>query len=244
MKLAGSTALVTGSALRVGREICLELAHRGANVVVNYRTSAGPAATLVVELTALGVGALAVQADVSDREDVGRLASEAEAHFGKVDVLVNNASIYPRTPLSGLTEQQWDESIAVNLKGPFLCCLELGRRMKNHGAGVIVNLSDWAAAHPYPDYLPYLTAKGGIEAMTRAFARELSPEVRVNAVAPGPILPPPDLSVEERQESRAGTLVGRWGHPTDIASTVAFLVEGSDFITGVVLPVDGGRTIA
>jgi NAD(P)-dependent dehydrogenase (short-subunit alcohol dehydrogenase family) len=244
MKLQGRTAVVTGSAIRVGREICLELARHGANVVVNYRSSAAAAEQLVEEMTALGVRGLAVQADVSQGEDVARLSAAAYEAFGQVDVLVNNASIYPVTPLATLTEQQWDESIAVNLKGPFLCCLEFGRKMQARGEGVIVNLTDWAIYRPYPDYLPYLTAKGGIVTMTKAFARELAPFVRVNAIAPGPIMPPDYLSTDEIQESREGTLVGRWGAPTDIASAVSFLVEGTDFITGVILPVDGGRLIA
>lgn len=191
----------------------------------------------------MSVGALAVQADVSQAADVARLSREARAAFGRVNVVVNNASIYPKTPLASLTEQEWDESIAVNLKGPFLCCLEFGRRMAEDGDGVIVNLADWAAYRPYADYLPYLTAKGGIITMTKAFARELAPRVRVNAVAPGPIAPPLDLSPEEVEEARARTLVGNWGKPTDIARAVAFLIEGSDFITGVILPVDGGRLI-
>jgi NAD(P)-dependent dehydrogenase (short-subunit alcohol dehydrogenase family) len=243
MELQRRTAVVTGSAVRIGRQICLELASRGANVVVNYRSSAAAAASLVEQLEGMSVKALAVQADVSVSEDVARLSDEARAAFGRVDILVNNASIYPRTPLATLTELEWDESIAVNLKGPFLCCLEFGRRMAENGGGVIVNLADWAAYRPYADYLPYLTAKGGIITMTKAFARELAPHVRVNAIAPGPIAPPPDLSAEEVEEARAGTLVGHWGSPRDIANAVAFLIEGSDFITGAILPVDGGRLI-
>ncbi len=243
MELRGRTALVTGSAIRIGRQICLELAQRGAKIVINYRSSARAASELVLLLEQMGARALAVQADVSASADVSRLAAEAEAAFGKVDVLVNNASIYPVTPIAELTEAQWDESIAVNLKGPFLCCLEFGRRMAAADGGVIVNLSDWAAYHPYVDYLPYLTAKGGIITMTKAFAVELAPRVRVNAIAPGPILPPSYLGTDELNAAQAGTLVGRWGSPQDIARAAAFLVEGSDFITGAILPVDGGRLI-
>ena len=243
MDLHGRTAVVTGSAIRVGRQICLELAGRGARIVINYRSSAEAAAELVSEIQHLGSEAIAIQGDVSRSADVAHIATEAERVFGPVDVLVNNASIYPRTPLAELTEAQWDESIAVNLKGPFLCCLEFGRRMAAGEGGAIVNISDWAIHRPYPDYVPYLTAKGGIIAMSQAFARELAPKVRVNVVAPGPIQPPDSLSEKERAESAAGTLVGRWGGPKDIAAAVAFLVEGSAFITGVVLPVDGGRSI-
>jgi pteridine reductase len=244
MKIEGRTAVVTGSAVRVGRQICLELAGRGANIVVNYRSSAGPAAELVAQISDMGVGALAVQGDIANASEVSALSEEARSAFGRVDILVNNASIFPRTPLATLTEAEWDASIAVNLKAPFLCCLEFGRRMRADGEGAIVNLADWAVFRPYVDYLPYLTAKGGIVTMTKAFARELAPSVRVNAIAPGPIFPPLDLSAEEVEEARAATLVGHWGSPNDIASAVAFLIEGSDFITGAILPVDGGRLIA
>jgi len=244
LELRGRTAVVTGSAVRVGRQICLELASRGANVVVNYRTSATAAEELVGQLTSMGVGALAIQGDVSQSADIERISEEARARFGKVDVLVNNASIFPKTPIDSLTEREWDDSIAVNLKGPFLCCLEFGRRMAAADGGVIINLADWAAYRPYPEYLPYLVAKGGIITMTMAFAKELAPRVRVNAIAPGPIAPPLDLRPEEVEESRAGTLVGHWGAPIDIAKAAVFLIEGSDFITGAILPVDGGRLVA
>ncbi len=244
MEIKGRTAVVTGSAVRIGRQICLTLAERGANIVVNYRSSAGQAADLISKITDMGIGALAVQADVSRGEDVARLHAEAQAAFGYVDILVNNASIFLKTPIEGLTERDWDESIAVNLKGPFLCCLEFGRTMAANRGGAIVNLADWAAFRPYRSYLPYLTAKGGIVTMTKAFAAEFAPRVRVNAIAPGPIAPPLDLSTEEVEEAAAGTLLGRWGSAHDIANAVAFLIEGSDFITGAILPVDGGRLIA
>ena len=243
MDLHGRTALVTGSAIRVGREICLELARRGANIVVNYRSSARPAAQLVDELRDLGIESLALQGDVSKSGDVARISEEALRKFGKVDVLVNNASIYPRIPLAQVTEADWDESIDVNLKGPYLCCMEFGQRMAENGGGAIVNITDWAVYHPYKDYLPYLTAKGGIIFMSKAFAVELAPHVRVNVIAPGPIQPPENLSEEEKAEAASGTLLGRWGGAHEIAQAAAFLIE-ADFITGAILPVDGGRTIA
>ena len=243
MNLDGRTAVVTGSALRIGRQTCLELARRGANIVTNYRTSATAAAQLVEEIRELGVGALAVQANVSNSADVARLGAEARAAFGQVEVLVNNASLYPVTPITELTEQQWDDSIAVDLKGAFLCCMEFGLPMAAAGGGAIVNMTDWAVDRPYKHYLPYLTAKGGIITMTKAFAVELAPHVRVNAIAPGPIEPPGYLSDEERGESAVHTLLGRWGGPPEIARAIAFLIE-ADYITGVILRVDGGRLIA
>jgi pteridine reductase len=243
VELRGKTAVVTGSAVRIGRQICLELAGRGANVVINYRSSAGPAAKLVEEITNLGVRALAIQGDVSRSADVKRMNAEARATIGPVQILVNNASTFPKTPIAQLTEQDWDDSIGVNLKGPFLCALEFGRQMYDEDGGVIINLADWAAMRPYPEYLPYLTAKGGIVTMTKALAVELAPKVRANAIAPGPIFPPLDLTDAEIEEARAGTLLQRWGSAQDIAKAVAFLVE-SDFITGAILPVDGGRLVA
>jgi pteridine reductase len=211
--------------------------------VVNYRSSADAALRLVAEISDLGVGALAVQADVTRSADVANLNAEARASFGRVDILVNNASIYPVTPLGDLTEAQWDAQLAIDLKAPYLCCLEFGRRMAAEEGGAIVNFSDWAALRPYRNYLPYLTAKGGIITMTKAFAVELAPKVRVNAIAPGPIQPPSYLSEDEKQESATGTLLKRWGGPGEIARAIAFLAE-ADYITGTVLRVDGGRLIA
>lgn len=244
MDVAGRCAVVTGGGVRVGREICLALARRGASVVVNYNTSAEAAKLVCREIQEMGASAIAVQANVSRSMDVVALGRAAKSAFGDVAVLVNNAAIYPRTPLVSLTESDWDSCIDTNLKGPFLCCLEFGRAMVEAGGGAIVNIADWAAYRPYADYLPYLTAKGGVITLTKAFARELAPKVRVNAVAPGPVAPPADLSADEVEASRSGTLLGRWGSPADIASAVLFLVEGSDFVTGAVLPVDGGRLIA
>ncbi len=243
MDLQGRTALVTGGAIRVGRDVCLELARRGANVVVNYRTSAAASAQLVDDIHALGVGGLAIQGDVSVKTDVERISAEARNRFGSVDVLVNNASIYPRTPLTSVTEADWDESIAVNLKGPYLCSMEFGQRMAANEGGVIVNITDWAVYRPYKDYLPYLTAKGGIIFLTKALAVELAPKVRVNVIAPGPIQAPDYLTIEEIETAASGTLVGRWGGGPEIAKAAAFLIE-ADFITGATLPVDGGRLIA
>ncbi len=244
MDLQGAAVVVTGGARRVGRRVARRLAERGANLVVNYRTSAADARAAVDEFSALGVQALAVQADVSTKAGVETLRDAALDAFGGVDALVNNASIYPRTPLDELTEADFDRNVAVNLKGPYLGCWLLGMHMRGRGRGKIVNIADWAVNRPYVDYAPYFVAKGGIVALTRVFAKELAPNVTVNAIAPGPILMPDDFSEATVQAVARATPLQRIGDPDDIANTVLYLLEGTDFVTGAVIPVDGGRTVS
>jgi NAD(P)-dependent dehydrogenase (short-subunit alcohol dehydrogenase family) len=244
MELRGRWALVTGAAKRVGRTIAGALAERGANVVVHYHTSAGEAASTVSELERLGVRSLALGADLARPEDVARLAREAEERTGGIDVLVNNASNYLRVPFDELTEAVWDASLDVNLKAPFLLSWHLGRAMKRRGRGRIINLADWAGERPYNDYLPYCVSKAGVVCLTKALAKALGPEVQVNAVAPGPVLPPDDLGAAERQAIARATPLKRLGTPEDVARCVRFLAEEADSSTGAVFLVDGGRLIA
>jgi NAD(P)-dependent dehydrogenase (short-subunit alcohol dehydrogenase family) len=245
MKLKGKTALVTGAAKRVGREIALGLARRGANIVVHYNTSAPDARRAVAEIKALGVEAIAVKADQADAREVRAAVGKAVKHFGGIHVLVTSAAVYRKTPFDTLTEEDWDYHIDANLKGPFLFALEVGRHMKARGvAGKIITFSDWAAIRPYASYLPYCVSKAGVICLTKSLAKALGPNVQVNAIAPGPVLLPPDFTEEERQEVIDATVVKRLGSPQDIVNSVLFLIEGSDFITGHVLLVDGGRLIA
>ncbi len=237
MNLTGKTALVTGAGKRVGREIALALARRGAKIVVHYNSSAADARKVVAEIKALGVDALAVKADQTDARQV----RDAVRKAGKIDVLVASAAVFRRTPFETLTEEDWDFHIDANLKGPFLFALEAGRRMK---AGKMIFFADWAAMRPYRNYLPYLISKAGIICLTKALAKELAPNVQVNAIAPGPVLLPPDFTAKETRQVIESTLVKRLGSPQDIVNSVLFLIEGSDFITGHVLVVDGGRLIA
>ena len=244
MELRGRWGLVTGAARRIGRSIALALAERGLNVIVHYHTSADAAAATVRDIEALGVRALALAADLGRGDDVIRLAREAEARSGGVDVLVNNASNYLRAPFDELTEAVWDASLDVNLKAPFLLAWHLGRAMRARGRGRIVNLADWAGERPYADYLPYCVSKAGVICLTRALAKALAPAVQVNAVAPGPVLPPEDLTPNEREAIVRATPLRRFGTPEDVARCVRFLVEEADFTTGAVYLVDGGRLIA
>jgi len=242
--LDGRWALVTGAAKRVGRVIALELGGRGMNVAVHDHTSAEAAAATVRELEALGVSACALGADLSRAAEVERLAAEAEARSGGLAVLVNSASNYLRAPFERLTEAVWDASLDTNLKAPFLLAWHLGRAMQKRGSGHIVNLADWAGERPYRDYLPYCVSKAGIICLTKALAKELAPEVQVNAVAPGPVMPPEGMSAAEREAIARATPLRRLGTPEDVARCVRFLVEEASFSTGATFYVDGGRLIA
>jgi NAD(P)-dependent dehydrogenase (short-subunit alcohol dehydrogenase family) len=244
MELRGRWALVTGGAKRIGVVIARELAGRGANVIVHYHTSASEAADVVASLRALGVEADALPADLGDSAQVLRLAADAEARSGGIAVLVNNASNYLRARFDALTEAIWGASLDVNLKAPFLLSWTIGRAMRERGEGTIVNLADWAGERPYRDYLPYCVSKAGMIALTKALAKELAPTVRVNAVAPGPVLPPDDFGPDTLAAIRRATPLGRIGTPEDVARAIRFLAEEASFSTGSILHVDGGRGIA
>jgi len=251
VELDGKTVLITGAAKRVGREIAFTLARRGANIAVHYRSSATDAKRVVDELQALGVKAIALRADLSSAQEVARMVKQVIKDFGRVDVLVNNAAVFPKTPFSAIRDRDWDFSLDTNLKGTFLCAHEVGKHFlsrakkgKDGLVGKIVNIADWAGHRPYKDYLPYCVSKAGVIALTKGLAIELAPHATVNAVAPGPILLPENLDAAEKKEVMMGTPLRRVGSPQDVANTIAFLLEGSDFITGAVVPVDGGRLIA
>lgn len=244
MNLKGKSVLVTGSAVRIGKAVALALARRGARLIIHYRHSSKEAQKTIQEIKRLGARAVGIQADLADLKEVEWLAREAWKAYGRLDVLINNAAVFPRTPLSRLTAEDWEQVMAVNLRAPFWLAKDLGLKMAAQGHGKIINLADFAAERPWIDYIPYCVSKAGVVAMTRALAKALAPKVQVNAISPGPILTPADLSREERERAIRATPLKRWGSPDDIAQAVLFLLEGTDFMTGAVLPVDGGRLIA
>jgi pteridine reductase len=244
VQAVGKIALVTGAARRVGKAIALALADRGAHVVITYNTSGAEALATLREIEARGVQGLAVQGNITRSSDVDTIVLQAIERFGRIDILVNNASNYYKTPFDTLTEEQWDDLVGTNLKGTFLVSKRVGDEMLRAGAGKIINLADWAGFRPYKDYLPYCVAKAGVIALTTALAKTLAPHIQVNAVAPGPVMLPEGFSDHLREAIVRATPLKRIGAPSDIAQTVVFLVEGSDFITGAVIPVDGGRLIA
>ena len=242
MDLRGKVALVTGGAVRVGRAIALALADAGADIVINYHSSADAAVKTAGEIEARGRQALAYQADVSQGDQVQALVAAAVERFGRLDVLVNSASLWRRTPWPELTEADWDQLVDVDLKGPFLCAKTASPHLVAHGDGAIVNIIDLSAFTPMPSMIPHSAAKAGLLNMTYGLAMALAPDVRVNAIAPGPVLPPPEYDEKQMAAVARRTLLGRWGKAEDVASTVVFLVE-SNYITGAVIPVDGGQRL-
>ena len=242
--MIGKTVLVTGSAKRVGRSIALELHAVGANVMVHYRSAQAEAEALVTELNTLRPGsALCVQANLLDNEALSTLVARTVAHFGRLDALVNNASSFFATALGKIDLAAWDNLIGSNFKAPLFLTQAAAPHLKAaHGA--VVNITDIHAERPLAGYPLYCAAKAGLLGLTRALAIELAPEVRVNAVAPGPILWPDDNVFDNAMQDGIvdHTLLKRAGSPLDIARAVRFLLDDASYITGQVINVDGGRT--
>ncbi len=244
MNIKGKVALVTGGAKRIGRQISLELASRGCHVAITYNTSETEAGRTVALIRKQGVRSAAYRVDQRDAHQVKESVKQIISRFRRLDVLVNNASSFYPIPFENVTEAQWEESIRTNLSGPWWFAQTAGKAMKRRGAGKIVNIVDVSVFSPWIDYLPYSAAKGGLAVLTRGLAKVLAPEVQVNAIAPGPILFPPDTPAKEKEKAVRRTLLKRCGSPKDIAQTVLFLVCGTDFVTGAMIPVDGGRLLA
>ena len=237
MELAGKVALVTGAARGIGRAIALALAEKGANVAVNYAHSEEKARETVELCRSHGVDAIAVKADVRNREEVRRMVEEVVNHFGRIDILVNNAGILGKAlrPME-VTDEDWDAVLGVNLKGAFIVTQEVLRYMKK---GKIVNIASIAGKDGGTVGPHYAASKGGLIALTFNLARHLAPEILVNAVAPGPV--DTDLiSPEIKEKLRSLSLTGEIAKPEEIAHAVVFLLE-NDHITGEVIDVNGGR---
>ncbi len=243
MDLHGKVALVTGGAVRVGKAIVLALADAGMAVAFSYHSSADAAAETAREVEAKGRRVLAYRADQAQADQVAALVDATVAQFGRLDVLVNSASLWRRTPWPELGEEAWDQLLAINLKGPFLCAKAAAPHLAAHGDGAIINIVDLSAWTPFPNLMPHSAAKAGLWNLTQALAMELAPAVRANAIAPGPILPPPGYTEKQMAATANSTLLRRWGSAEDVAQAVVFLA-GAPYITGAVLPVDGGEHLA
>jgi len=235
-------ALVTGGAVRLGRAAVTELAAAGWSVAFTYRSSAREAAALVRRLEKAGTDCLAISADLASPAAPRRIVARVERRFGRLDALVNNAAIFPRTPFADLDAAALRTALRINLEAPVLLAHACAPRLRVAG-GAIVNLVDIHAAYPLRHYLPYCVSKAALAAATRALAVELAPEVRVNAVAPGIAQWPDDYDAEIKRRLVARTLLKRPGSAAEIARAVRFLLEGTDSTTGQVLTIDAGRTV-
>jgi len=245
--MAEKVALITGGARRVGAAVCRSLHAAGLDLMVHYRSSADDARALQAELNALRPQSVAlVQADLLNMSSLPTMVNDTVRQFGRLDVLINNASSYYPTPVGEVGEGEWEDLMGTNLKTPlFLSQAAAPHLKRNHGC--IVNIVDIHADRPMRNYLVYSVAKGGLLALTRALASELGPEVRVNGVSPGVIVWPEDERWSDevaRQRIIHTTLLKRVGEPEDIARTVRFLVLDAPYVTGQIIAVDGGRSIS
>ena len=245
MTLTNKTALITGGK-RIGAVVAAELARRGMDVALSYQRSKDEAEATAKTVRDAGRRAVVLQANLSRGEDCATLVNAAAATLGRLDVLINMASVYRSHALADIDEARWDESLDVDLKAAYLCARAAIPHMRAAGGGRIVNFSDWVAASGrprYPGYLPYYVAKRAIIGLTEALALELAADqILVNAIAPGPILAPPDTGDEELKSVESATPLGRWGGEAEIATAVVFLLEAG-FVTGETIRVDGGRHI-
>jgi NAD(P)-dependent dehydrogenase (short-subunit alcohol dehydrogenase family) len=238
VNIEDADVLVTGSAKRVGRVIALTLADEGANVAIHYRTS-DEAAGETEAVRECGGEAATVQSDLSTVEGARSAVDGTVDALGGIDVLVNSASTFSETPVGEVTEDDWDQNMDVNLRAPFFA----SQRAASHGVKKVVNIAGVGAHRPYPSYLPYSVSKAGVVSLTKGLAKALAPETTVNAVSPGTVLSPEDRDAEEEKRIAEQTPVGRIGEPKDIADTVAFVAQSSDFLNGAVINVDGGRSL-
>ena len=245
MTLDGKVALITGGK-RIGAVIATTLAKAGADIALVYNRSRAEADETGKNVAALGRGAIAVQADVTSQAACEAAIAATVRELGRLDILINMASLYNSTPLADLTVADWDKQLAVDLRAGVIFSQAAVPHMKKAGGGRIINFTDWVAASGrprYPGYSPYYVAKAGVKALTETLALELAgDQILVNAIAPGPILAPPDMSKEQSDAVVKSTPLGRWGGAEEIAKAVLFLVE-SDFVTGETIRVDGGRHI-
>jgi NAD(P)-dependent dehydrogenase (short-subunit alcohol dehydrogenase family) len=245
VNLDGRAVLITG-AKRIGAVVARELSRRGMDVALSYNRSRAEADAAAAEVSAAGRRAHIAAADLSNADQCRALVDEAAAFFGRLDALINMASVYTAVPLDQTDERVWDTVLSVDLRASFLCARAAVPHMRRAGGGRIINFSDWVAASGrprYPGYLPYYVGKAGVMALTEGLALEVAADqILVNAIAPGPIVPPPGTSDEEKQNVEAATPLGRWGGEQAIVHAVVFLLE-TDFVTGETIRVDGGRHV-
>ena len=242
MNLKNRVALITGAGRRIGRAIALDLAAHGTSIAVHYRASQSEAEAVVAEIASKQGRAQTFRADLEHVTELEQMVAKVIESLGRIDILVNSASVFEPTPFENVTEKDWDASLDTNLKAAFFLSKFAGAAMRKQGTGKIINIGDWAGIRPYKDYLPYSVSKSAMIGLTKALAKELAPEVQVNCIALGMVMPPEGYTREEVERLVNRTLTRKMGTPDDVARAVVFFCE-TDFATGVVLPLEGGRLL-
>jgi NAD(P)-dependent dehydrogenase (short-subunit alcohol dehydrogenase family) len=241
-KLFGRVALVTGAAKRLGRAVAMRLAHEGADVAIHYGKSAAEAKEVVEEITKLGRRSAAFSAELTDVGAIRKLIADVVAHFGRLDILINSAANFLETKFAETSESTWDASLDTNLKALFFCSQAATPHLARSGRGAIINFSDIGGLMGWREFLPHSISKAGVIMLTRVLAKELAPNVRVNALAPGTITMPGDPP-EWQEDFIKRAPLQRSGRPDEIADAVMYLIT-AEFVTGQVLVIDGGRSLS
>lgn len=243
MDLRGRAALVTGAGRRLGQAIAVALARAGCDVAVHYHRSEAGAGETADAVARAGRRAALVRGDLADAAVARDLAPRSAELLGaRLDIVVSSAAVMVRQPVSEITPESWDATLDLNLRGAFFVA-QGAIPLLRAARGKIVFLADVAAFEPWPNYLPHNVSKAGLVMLTQTLARVLAPEIAVNAVAPGPVLLPEDWDQDTRARFAQSTPLARLGHPDDVVAAVRFLLEGTDFVTGTTVVVDGGRLI-
>ncbi len=240
MKLNERVVLVTGAARRVGRAIALRLAGAGCQLAVHYNTSSEAAADTVDRCRAAGARAEAFDADLADLDASAAVVQRVLRQFGRLDVLVNNASVFEPMALEQFSQAEWERTLRINLTAPMVLA-HAARDALRQARGRIVNLCDVSTACPWPDHLAYMVSKGGLDTLTKVLARALAPEVNVVGIAPGVAAWPEHYDEKTRARLTRRIPLERAGTPEDIAAAVHFVLRDGDYLTGAILPIDGGR---
>ena len=238
------TIFITGAAKRIGKEIALCFSEMGWNIIIHYNSSKNDAQVLADEINGTNpVSAITVQGNLDVKEDVEKVINEVRDAFPTIDLLINNASTFYPTPIEDISEEHWDKLVGSNLKGPLFLIKGLKDKLKE-SKGSIINITDTNLSKGVANYSIYSAAKAGLESITQGLARELAPDIKVNAIAPGAMLEPPDVTWTEEQKSKVISSIplNRMGSEKDISEAVKFLAKSS-YITGQIIKVDGGRSL-
>ncbi len=242
MRLENQIILITGSAKRLGKVLALRCAHEGAHVIVHYNSSKKEAEETAEEISAFGVSPLVVQGDLTDEADVRKIIDSVKDRHGRLNSLVNSAAAFPEAPIEKISRDDFLKVLESNLIGPFLLIREALPLLRQSKPGRVVNITDASLNRPFKNRSHYMASKGGLQAMTESLARELAPEILVNALAPGPVLEPPGVSEDHRKNVLKRLPVGNWDNADAVAKALVSILE-NDHLCGSTIRVDGGLSI-